>query len=70
MHQNPVGPHPRGSCQLAFSASVFGQLLPWLIRYRAGLTVLIHTITGDEHLDHTDNALWLGAPEKLDLSKL
>ena len=70
MHQQPIGPHPRGNCQLSFNADLFGQVVPWLINHRGGLTVFIHTITGDDYLDHTDNVLWLGAVEKLDLTML
>ena len=27
MHDNPVGPHPRGSCQLAFAADHLAEVL-------------------------------------------
>ncbi len=70
MHRTPVGPHPRGSCQLAFDASVFDALIAWLERHRGNLTVLVHGITGDDLADHTTHAMWLGPPERLDLSRL
>ena len=67
-HQKPVGPHPRWSCQLAFDAAQFDELIPWLERHREGLTVLVHGLTGDDLADHTEHASWLGEPVELDVS--
>ncbi|UCH49903.1 MAG: DOPA 4,5-dioxygenase family protein [Betaproteobacteria bacterium] len=67
-HQKPVGPHPRWSCQLAFGATQFDELIPWLDSNRNGLTVLVHGRTGDDLADHTEHAAWLGEPVELDLS--
>jgi len=39
MHDKPVGPHPRGSCQIAFGAELFVGVIPWLIENRSGLTI-------------------------------
>jgi DOPA 4,5-dioxygenase len=70
MHDNPVGPHPRGSCQLAFGPEVFGEVIPWLIVNRHGLTVFAHANTGDDLKDHTEHVLWLGPSETLHLGAL
>jgi DOPA 4,5-dioxygenase len=70
MHDNPVGPHPRGSCQLAFAADQLAEVLPWLVLNRDGLTVFTHAETGDAIKDHTVHVIWLGPSETLDLSKL
>ena len=35
VHQQPVGPHPDWSCQLAFKPAVFADLVPWLAMHRA-----------------------------------
>lgn len=67
-HDNPVGPHPRGSYQIAFTPGIFGAIIPWLATNRQGLTVFIHTETGDDLTDHTANAMWMGRMETLDLS--
>jgi DOPA 4,5-dioxygenase len=67
-HQKPVGPHPRWSCQLAFDATQFDDLVPWLERNRNGLTLLLHGLTGNDLADHTEHAAWLGEPVELDLS--
>lgn len=68
MHERPVGPHPRWSCQLAFGAGAFDAVIPWLMLNREGLTVFAHPETGDELTDHRDRALWMGEMLPLDLS--
>jgi DOPA 4,5-dioxygenase len=70
MHDNPVGPHPRGSCQLAFGTELLADVLPWLVVNRNGLTVFTHAETGDAIKDHTAHVIWLGPSETLDLAKL
>jgi aromatic ring-cleaving dioxygenase len=70
MHDKPVGPHPDGSCQLAFKADLFGAVIPWLAMNRGSLVVFIHPITGQDLMDHRDRALWMGAVRPLDLSVL
>ena len=70
MHDNPVGPHPRGSCQLAFDARLFGDVIPWLMERRGGLTVFAHAQSGDAKKDHTEHVLWLGPSEALNLAAL
>ena len=68
VHQRPVGPHPDWSCQLAFAPEVFAQVVPWLALNRQGLVVFLHPDTGDDLLDHTDHAIWMGAMRPLDLT--
>ena len=70
MHDDPVGPHPRGSCQLTVGNDQFAEVLPWLIVHRCALTIFAHAQTGDALKDHTDHVLWLGPSEKLRLSAL
>lgn len=70
VHAQPVGPHPDGSCQLAFKAALFADVVPWLMLNRSGLVVFIHPITGHDLADHRDRALWMGTVRPLDLSVL
>ena len=70
MHDKPVGPHPRGSCQLAFGPDLFGKVIPWLVLHRGGLTVFAHAETGDAIKDHTEHVVWLGPSETLNLAAL
>ena len=68
VHSRLVGPHPRWSCQLAFDAQQFDALIPWLDANRAGLTVFVHGLSGNDLADHTTHASWLGSPCELDLT--
>lgn len=70
VHEKPVGPHPDWSCQLAFKASLFAEVIPWLLLNRQGLVVFIHPITGQDLIDHRDRAMWMGDVRPLDLSVL
>jgi aromatic ring-cleaving dioxygenase len=68
IHQKPVGPHTKWSCQIAFANKHFNLLIPWLEENRHGLSVFVHGLTGDDLRDHTDYAYWLGDSVELDLS--
>lgn len=70
VHVRPVGPHPQWSVQLAFARHEFDQLIPWLDANRGELDVFVHGVTGDDLVDHTEYAYWLGNEHMLDLSAL
>ena len=67
-HTAPVGPHPRGSCQLTVRREQFGDFAQWIALNRAGLTIFAHTSTGEDLLDHTEHAIWFGPSETLNLA--
>ena len=67
-HVRPVGPHPRGSCQLTVPPEQFGDFARWAVLNRGALTIFAHATTGDDRADHTDNVIWFGPSEPLDLS--
>jgi len=69
-HERPVGPHPRGSCQLAVAPERFGEFALWAAVNRRGLTLFAHATTGDDLADHTRHVIWFGPSERLDLSVL
>jgi aromatic ring-cleaving dioxygenase len=64
-HEQPIGPHPQGMYQVVFMPEQFHPVVTWLMLHRRGLNILVHPETGNDLLDHTDHALWLG--EKLPL---
>jgi len=68
IHQEPVGPHPKWSCQISFSSKDFDEFVAWLESNREGLSILIHALSGNEWEDHTSYAYWLGQSMELDLS--
>lgn len=70
MHVRPVGPHPRGSCQLTVPPARFAEVTAWLALNRDGLTVFGHAETGDVMADHTEHVFWLGESEGLNLDAL
>jgi DOPA 4,5-dioxygenase len=66
-HHRPVGPHPRGSCQLTVPPEIFGEFAQWLTLNRDGLTIFAHASTGDDRADHNDHVIWFGPSERLEL---
>ncbi len=70
VHRKKVGPHPCWSCQLAFDKNQYADLMTWLALNRKGLTILIHPLTGDDLIDHTDYASWMGEQQVLNLDFL
>ena len=67
VHEKPVGPHPRWSCQLRVPRDQFGEIVLWLSLNRDGLTVFVHPETGDNLKDHTEHAIWMGEMLELEL---
>ena len=70
MHNQPIGPHPTGSCQLSVPPEKFAEIAAWLTLNRDGLTVFTHAETGDVMADHTEHVVWLGDSQPLRLDVL
>lgn len=68
LHTKPVGPHPRGSCQLGLRPGEFGPFALWAAENRGDLTLFVHGLSGDDLADHTQHVIWFGQSEPLDLS--
>ena len=66
----PAGPHPISQFNVIFKVEEFPNLVPWLMLNRDGLDVLVHPLTDSNYDDHSKNAMWLGAPVKLNLDIL
>ena len=67
-HLRPVGPHPRGSCQLTVMPEEFGAFAGWMALNRGRFTIFAHASTGDDKADHTNHVIWFGPSEPLNLS--
>ena len=67
-HLAPVGPHPRGSCQLTVPTEQFGDFARGAVLNRGGLTIFAHASTGDDRADHHDHVIWFGPSEPLNLA--
>ena len=66
-HDKPIGPHPMWSCQITFESKDFDKLITWLAKNRKGLTVLVHGLSGNDLLDHTEHVYWLGTERMLNI---
>merc|ERR1712137_355515 len=70
--RDPVGPHPVGMWEGHITTEAeFATVVPWLCFNHGNIDILIHPNAisrGEGILDHTNRALWLGTPKKLDLS--
>jgi len=64
-HERPVGPHPRGSCQIRVAPGDLEEVIVWLAANRNGITVFCHLDTGQNLADHTEHVIWLGPSEAL-----
>jgi DOPA 4,5-dioxygenase len=62
----PIGPHPTPMFEINFPKEKFTDVVLWLMHERGDLSVLVHELTGDDHYDHTQAAMWLGP--QLDLN--
>jgi aromatic ring-cleaving dioxygenase len=67
VHDRPVGPHPMPMFQILFRPAVLASVVPWLALNRGRLVVLVHPETGDNLVDHTQHAIWMGAMPELNL---
>ena len=67
-HTAPIGPHPRGSCQLTVRPEQFGDFARWAVLNRGGLTIFAHASTGDDRADHRHHVIWFGPSEQLNLA--
>ena len=70
-HEKEVGPHPMWSVQISVSIEKFADSFNWLVINHQGLTVFCHPDTGNDYLDHTEHAFWIGEskPLKIDIFK-
>lgn len=66
----PRGPHPYGSYEVWCPRERFSRTYQWFIRNRGEYSVLLHPLTRQEVLDHTERAAWLGHSVPLDISNL
>ncbi len=70
LSNGPRGPHITRMFGVDIPIEIFESVLNFLILNRGPHAVLIHPVTGNELLDHTHNALWLGERQSLNLSVL
>ncbi|MDD4973793.1 MAG: DOPA 4,5-dioxygenase family protein [Bacteriovorax sp.] len=69
MINQSIGPHPTGMFEANFPVKLFADVVLWLMKEHEELSVLIHPLTGNDYIDHSGQALWLGITLPLDFSK-
>jgi aromatic ring-cleaving dioxygenase len=62
--------HPLPMFRFQFRPEDMSGFLEFVTLNRRDLSVLIHAITGNDIVDHSDNVMWMGEPLKLDFAKL
>lgn len=65
--QEPIGPHPIGSCQITVKDRDFLKMTQWFLQNRKGLDLFVHAVTGDDVIDHTQYVMWIGKSHDLNL---
>ncbi len=55
--------------EINFNPLHFSEIVPFLMLNHGDHPVLIHPETGNDLIDHTAHALWLGQQLKLDLTR-
>lgn len=70
LSDGPRGPHVTPMFGVDIPRDDLPEVLAFLMVNHGPHPVLIHPVTGNELLDHTHHALWLGAPQPLDLGRL
>lgn len=68
MIEGPVGPHPIPMFEINFPKELFSEVVLWLLHHHGSLSILVHELTGDDLLDHTEFAMWIGERVELELS--
>lgn len=60
----------KGSYEVWCPKEYFSRVYSWFILHRGIHSVLIHPLTKEQLLDHSERAVWMGAPVPLDTKKL
>lgn len=68
VHLGLVGPHTLPMYTLVFKRENFTDIVTWLMQNHGDHSVLIHPESGDDLIDHTTHALWLGERLPIDVS--
>ncbi|KFH66910.1 hypothetical protein MVEG_07435 [Podila verticillata NRRL 6337] len=60
VNPGPIGPHVLGSFEVWCPIEGFARLFSWFIINRGKHSVLVHPLTKETLLDHTERAIWMG----------
>jgi len=68
LHKQLLGPHPFWMFEVDFKVENFLEMIAFMQKHRNGLSILVHPLSGNALLDHTDYAMFLGQKEDLNLA--
>ncbi|KAJ3375200.1 hypothetical protein HDU92_000841, partial [Lobulomyces angularis] len=70
INESPIGPHITGSFECWCPIESFARIYGFLILNKGPLSILIHPLTSEQLLDHTDRSAFIGTRIPLNLSAL
>ena len=70
VRERPVGPHRFPIWSIWVDRANFAAATLWMMQHHGPHPVLVHPNIDDGLKDHTDHAMWLGAPQPLNLDVL
>jgi len=62
--------HPKPMFRFQFKREDLPDFLEYMTLNRDGLSILVHAITGDDVIDHSEHVMWLGEPLSLNVEAL
>lgn len=68
IYDTAIGPHPIAMYQVKYDDNNKDRVETFIKNNHKGISVLLHTDTGNDLKDHTENVVWLGEPIDLDLT--
>jgi aromatic ring-cleaving dioxygenase len=68
IYDRSVGPHALPMIELHFTEATKLEAIKWLRDNIGDWSALIHEDSGDDVRDHSEGALWLGAPLPIDFT--
>lgn len=70
VNMEPRGPHPVGSYSVWCPKEHFHRLFSFFLLHRGNHSVLVHPLTREDVIDHTERAVWMGPSFPVDTSVL
>ena len=70
VRERPMGPHRWPIWSIWTDQANFAAATLWMMRHHGQHSVLVHPNIDDGGKDHTDHAMWLGAPQPLNVGVL
>jgi DOPA 4,5-dioxygenase len=70
LKDNTIGPHRQKQFEVHFLEADLIKAVKHFTLFRKNISILVHQVSENDFLDHTENCFWLGDELELDYSKL